>query len=194
MPAYTNTKNMVSHIMNAINSFSFDYAHFCRDLSQQSGAVQKNFTQLCFLWMKRVAADDYPYDGRNECAHLVCKDILDTLRSAGIKPSLSTYYRELEIQEYPIARRKVSSIEELCEEIGETIIWSEFNKDIFFQLLLMQHRTLQQSFTRLCLFWIRWVARDDYQTDLSNCRAHDLCAEIIRTIDSSRVNTSLPLI
>lgn len=40
---------------------------------------------------------------------------------------------------------------------------AEFN-----QAMSHEHRTLQQSFTRLCLQWLEYVASDDYQTDPRN--------------------------
>ena len=38
----------------------------------------------------------------------------------------------------------------------------------FLKAMSCEHRTLQQSFTRLCLQWLEHVASDEYRTDLRN--------------------------
>jgi hypothetical protein len=43
------------------------------------------------------------------------------------------------------------------------------------------HRTLQQSFTKLCLKWIEFVGSDDYRHDLRNQDSHEVCQKMIAT-------------
>ena len=50
----------------------------------------------------------------------------------------------------------------------------------FCELMSKEHRTLQQSFTRLCLQWIEYVASDDYKYDLRNQASHDVCRFILQ--------------
>jgi hypothetical protein len=42
------------------------------------------------------------------------------------------------------------------------------------------HRTLQQSFTKLCLKWIEYVASEDYRHDLRNQDSHEVCQKIVQ--------------
>lgn len=43
-----------------------------------------------------------------------------------------------------------------------------------------EHRTLQQSFTRLCIEWIKYVASDEYRFDGRNEENHKVCKEIVK--------------
>lgn len=45
----------------------------------------------------------------------------------------------------------------------------------FIKNMEMEHRTLQQSFTRLCLKWMEHVASDEYRYDLRNQQSHETC-------------------
>ena len=42
-----------------------------------------------------------------------------------------------------------------------------------------EHRTLQQSFTKLCLAWLEHVASDNYQTDLRNQASHEIAKALM---------------
>lgn len=42
-----------------------------------------------------------------------------------------------------------------------------------------QHRTLQQSFTRLMLGWLEHVASDEYRTDGRNEQSHELAKVLL---------------
>jgi hypothetical protein len=50
------------------------------------------------------------------------------------------------------------------------------------------HRTLQQSFTKLCLKWIEYVASDDYRFDLRNQDSHTTCKKMIRAFQKENDN------
>lgn len=52
-------------------------------------------------------------------------------------------------------------------------------KDQFIQLMSTDHRTLQNSFTRLALQWIEFVASDKYRTDGRNESSHKVCKELL---------------
>ena len=56
---------------------------------------------------------------------------------------------------------------------------SEMNKD---------HRTLQQSFTKLCLKWIEHCASDDYRHDLRNQDSHTTCKKMVRAFQKENDN------
>ena len=50
------------------------------------------------------------------------------------------------------------------------------------------HRTLQQSFTKLCLKWIEYVASDDYRHDLRNQDSHTTCKAMIQAFQKDNDN------
>lgn len=43
-----------------------------------------------------------------------------------------------------------------------------------------EHRTLQQSFTKLCLRWIDYVGSEDYRHDLRNQDSHETCKKMVQ--------------
>lgn len=48
------------------------------------------------------------------------------------------------------------------------------------------HRTLQQSFTKLCLKWIEFVGSDDYRHDLRNQDSHETCKKIVNDFKNEK--------
>jgi len=52
-------------------------------------------------------------------------------------------------------------------------------RDDFNEIMSMEHRTLQQSFTRLCLRWIEHVSKEEYRTDGRNEQSKDICRKIV---------------
>lgn len=67
-------------------------------------------------------------------------------------------------------------------EIAENItdyVNSFSRRDEFNIAMSNQHRTLQQSFTRLCLKWLEHISKDEYRTDLRNQASKDIAQKII---------------
>lgn len=67
----------------------------------------------------------------------------------------------------------------------------------FLAAMSIEHRTLQQSFTRLCLAWIQHVASEDYKTDPRNEASKRVCVDIVETIcgnDPVPLHFFLPLV
>ena len=68
----------------------------------------------------------------------------------------------------------------------------------FCKVMSREHRTLQQSFTRLCLQWIEYVGSNDYKCDSRNQASHDVCRFILQKIhsetDNFKPSQKLPLI
>jgi len=52
------------------------------------------------------------------------------------------------------------------------------NKE-FIEAMCNEHRTLQQSFTRLCLQWIEHCATDEYRTDGRNEATHKVSKQLV---------------
>jgi hypothetical protein len=66
------------------------------------------------------------------------------------------------------AKQIVSEVTNYVNTFGD--VHTEFIKS-----MEVEHRTLQQSFTRLCLKWIEHVASEEYRHDLRNEQAHKTC-------------------
>ena len=54
-----------------------------------------------------------------------------------------------------------------------------FNNDAFCELMTREHRTLQQSFTRLCIAWLATCASDDYRYDGRNEASHEVAKMLL---------------
>ena len=74
----------------------------------------------------------------------------------------------------------------LAECLGD-FVNSGGNKemDVFVQALAREHRTLQQSSTKLMLKWIEHAASDQYRMDGRNKLAHLVCKEMVDGFKSS---------
>ena len=81
---------------------------------------------------------------------------------------------------------------ELVETVTDAINNLTFHNDRFCNLMARQHRTLQQSFTRLCLEWIWLVASPDYGYDERNRASYELCRAIMEKVEEA--GNGLPLI
>lgn len=83
-------------------------------------------------------------------------------------------------------------IEELVNDITNFVnSASDFDSAVFISKMRREHRTLQQSFTRLVLLWVEYVASNEYQYDLRNKASHEACK---RLLEGHPDITSLPLI
>lgn len=73
--------------------------------------------------------------------------------------------------------------EQLATTIADSINYLSFDAMPFCNSMSTQHRTLQQSFTRLCFAWIKFVASDNYETDARNFAAKEKCKEIVNSVE-----------
>ena len=64
------------------------------------------------------------------------------------------------------------------------------NKEIC-KAMTREHRTLQQSFTRLCIEWLKTCASDDYRHDGRNEYSHFIAKEIKDSYDHNHTETSV---
>ena len=86
---------------------------------------------------------------------------------------------------------------ELVEKITDFVNSFSLKSKEFNEAMSREHRTLQQSFTRLCLKWLEYVASDQYQYDLRNEASYDLSRELIeiyRGVHGFNPSQMLPLI
>jgi hypothetical protein len=70
------------------------------------------------------------------------------------------------------ANKIVSEVTNYVNTFGD--VHTEFIKS-----MESEHRTLQQSFTRLCLKWIEHVGSEEYRYDLRNEQSHKTCRLIM---------------
>ena len=70
--------------------------------------------------------------------------------------------------------------------------FSSDSRKEFVQAMGHEHRTLQQSFTRLCLEWIEHCASQEYRTDGRNESSHTTCKIMVEAYKEKQ-NTLLPL-
>lgn len=49
----------------------------------------------------------------------------------------------------------------------------------FIEKMSYEHRTLQQSFTKLCLKWLEFVASDEYRFDGRNEASHKVAKDLL---------------
>lgn len=68
--------------------------------------------------------------------------------------------------------------------------------DLFCDAMTRQHRTLQQSFTKLAMKWIEKIAADDYLTDGRNEKSKEIANRLLENFDGDGFKPSehLPMI
>lgn len=85
-------------------------------------------------------------------------------------------------------------VNQLVEEITNYVNTMSLKPEEFTDSMSRQHRTLQQSFTRLCLKWIEYCASEEYRYDARNEAAHEICNDMIvafkQTSDIADTNPS----
>ena len=59
-----------------------------------------------------------------------------------------------------------------------------FNYDGFCSAMTLEHRTLQQCFTKLCIHWLATCASEEYRFDDRNEASHNIAKAIIDSQDA----------
>ncbi len=62
----------------------------------------------------------------------------------------------------------------------------------FIDAMNLEHRTLQQSFTRLCLAWLENCSGDNYRFDGRNEASHKISKEVIEGFRDAKGTMSNP--
>lgn len=73
---------------------------------------------------------------------------------------------------------------ELADNITDFVNSYSSKGEEFCKEMTYQHRTLQQSFTRLCLQWLETCAGEDYLTDLRNQDSKEVAQLVINTLEN----------
>lgn len=90
-----------------------------------------------------------------------------------------------------------SEVTQLVSEITNFVNSYSLDPAEFIQAMSREHRTLQQSFTRLVLVWLEYVASEDYRYDDRNKASHIIANTIIHLFKDNRnalPSQHLPLI
>jgi hypothetical protein len=75
----------------------------------------------------------------------------------------------------------MTDAEKLTNEITNYVNSFTLKSEEFTDAMSREHRTLQQSFTRLCLKWIEHCASDEYRYDPRNQASHNISKMIIES-------------
>ena len=68
-----------------------------------------------------------------------------------------------------------------------------FDPEDFCKEFTKEHRTIQQSFTRLCVHWLCTCASDDYRFDGRNEASHQIAKALIDSQDADFIG-NIPFI
>lgn len=71
------------------------------------------------------------------------------------------------------------NVNELVSQITDYVNTFSLKPEEFTQAMSREHRTLQQSFTRLCLAWIEHCASIGYRYDDRNKASHEIACRIV---------------
>lgn len=80
------------------------------------------------------------------------------------------------------------------EQVSNVLNDFGFNPEEFCKEMAKDHRTIQQSFTRLCFEWLKHCASEDYRHDERNRASHVKCKAIVETMSSDPAWDFLPYI
>ena len=68
---------------------------------------------------------------------------------------------------------------ELVREVSDYVNTFNNKEAEFCQAMSCEHRTLQQSFTKLCLSWLEHVASPEYRTDGRNEQSQEIAKQLL---------------
>ncbi len=147
-----------------VNSYSHPTRRFYEVLLGKNSRVQHNFTMLCLEWLLALSRVTY-YDGRNEACVMFAKGLPVSLRYANMeKKKLGKGNVK---KAYSFDNRSDDSAAELVERY----LRFTKNNDLFITQMLNTHKTLQQSFSRLCCEWLLKVSKLPARRKLYVCLA-----------------------
>lgn len=81
---------------------------------------------------------------------------------------------------------KMEKIQKLASEITDSVNSFSFDQKVFNQAISSEHRTLQQSFSRMYLGWLEYVASEEYRTNVHNDTSKTLAIKIFSLLEKDR--------
>jgi len=131
------------------NVHSFGFKDFTDALLKEKPAAQYNFTALCFEWFRKLSEIDWNlFDGRNKRSGMLAYEIALNIRLENFK--YKSFQRKGIIGSYETDYSSGSDIEKM---IVDYIKVSKGNYADFIKKAVTEHKTLQQTFSRLCVQW-----------------------------------------
>lgn len=82
----------------------------------------------------------------------------------------------------------------IAEDITNNLNCFGFDYEKFCVAMSREHRTLQQSFTRMCFEWIKHCASEDYPFDERNCATHVKCKAVVDSMSKDPAWDHFPFI
>lgn len=84
-------------------------------------------------------------------------------------------------------------MESLVNKITDGVNTFNFDQELFNKLMSKEHRTLQQSFTRMCISWLEFIATEEYKkiTDDRNIQSHNTAKLIINSFENYLISTGI---
>ena len=68
--------------------------------------------------------------------------------------------------------------DKLAGDVANMLNNFSFSEKEFCKAMTKSHRTLQQTFTRLCLEWVKTCADEGYRHDGRNEASHEVCQKL----------------
>ena len=138
-----------------LNTFSSVETAFCGEMMLRESDVKQNFTLLCVEWLKNLAVCDC-YDERNEASVIYAREAAGLLDESDIpvRKKLGAGYVPKEFAFSMDDHAGAAEFMEYYLRCGKT-------DDDFINAALRSHKTLQQTFTRLCCEWFKLLSGTD---------------------------------
>lgn len=133
-----------------VNSYTCPINVFCIEMKNKDENVKKRFTSLCITWFLSLATVR-DFDRRNEAAVMFARK----LSCIFTQPMPKTVKKVSDgVQGFRFDFQSGESAANLLEQFFER----SDNSGAFVEKMLGEHRTLQQSFSRLCGEWFKTAA------------------------------------
>lgn len=142
-----------------VNRSWSSHSGFIKEMLSQREDTQYNFTLLCMDWFRSLTGIAKWCDDRNRASVLLGEQIS--------KMFTGYPYREYENKDVP---ERISVNYDNGTEVAQALVLhlmcSPSGYEAFINAMLQEHHTLQQSFSRLCVTWLKAVAEreKDIQT------------------------------
>ena len=82
---------------------------------------------------------------------------------------------------------------EQVRQVSDMLNSFSFDYKGFCEEMTREHRTLQQSFTRLCIHWLSTCASDEYRYDGRNEASHEVAKALLDSQDADFIG-NIPMI
>ncbi len=80
----------------------------------------------------------------------------------------------------------MTTAEKTVQQMTDYVNNFSVNETEFIVAMSHEHRTLQQSFTRLVFKWLEYCATDDYRHDLRNEATHRISKEVVEAFSKAK--------